>query len=122
MMPPVYEGGAKVVTAADEKYFDRLANLVGSVQFWSPETSIRVYDMGLSPESKRLASSWSGVTVVSPAWDSLPPHYRTPVLVAYKAWCLIEAMEAANEVRACARSETWTRSWQQPIRVRSHRP
>ena len=95
--PIPYTGPSTIVTAADEAYFDRMANLIGSVQYWTPSTQIRVYDIGLSPSSRLLATSWSNVTIITPPWDTLPPHFNNPALVAYKAWCMIDTMNEVQE-------------------------
>ena len=51
-----------LITAASERYVQRrmLANLVGSLHFWEPNTSLVVYDLGFSPES-RFKMRWRDV-------------------------------------------------------------
>ena len=52
-----------LITAASERYVQRrmLANLVGSLHFWEPNTSIVVYDLGLSPASRFKVMRWRDV-------------------------------------------------------------
>mmetsp|Transcript_23763 Transcript_23763/g.49519 ORF Transcript_23763/g.49519 Transcript_23763/m.49519 type:complete len:342 (+) Transcript_23763:64-1089(+) len=83
-----------VVTAANEIYLDRLANLIGSLHFWEPPYLIVVYDIGLSPASKKLVASWHNVVVkkMEVAGNGLPDHFALPPLVAYKSWVIEDAM------------------------------
>ena len=72
----------------------RLANLIGSLHFWEPPYLIVVYDIGLSPASKKLVASWHNVVVkkMEVAGNGLPDHFALPPLVAYKSWVIEDAM------------------------------
>jgi len=52
-----------VVTASSSSHFDRLENLVGSLQEHAPNLKIIVYDIGMTPEQKKEASRWCQVEV-----------------------------------------------------------
>eukprot|EP00633_Aureoumbra_lagunensis_P011466 CAMPEP_0197342672 /NCGR_PEP_ID=MMETSP0892-20130614/47021_1 /TAXON_ID=44058 ORGANISM="Aureoumbra lagunensis, Strain CCMP1510" /NCGR_SAMPLE_ID=MMETSP0892 /ASSEMBLY_ACC=CAM_ASM_000538 /LENGTH=281 /DNA_ID=CAMNT_0042847885 /DNA_START=39 /DNA_END=881 /DNA_ORIENTATION=- len=90
-----------VVTAADEAYFDRLSNLVGSLHAWILGTRIAVYDLGLSQTSLNLVRRWRDVKLVSRSrlLKSLPHEIMSHVsLVGWKFWILLHALESAAEV------------------------
>lgn len=89
------------VTAASGDYVDRLANLIGSIQYWhslhassgpSITFSIHVYNIGIPQVFLKMIKSWTGVILHDIDWDknSLPEHFKKPALVAYKAWCILD--------------------------------
>ena len=94
------EGGFVVVTAADETYFDRLANLVGSLQFWEPGTSIHVYDLGFSESSRRAVQSWRWTELLPVPFHDLPPHLGPGSIwmVAWKPWVVLHALRSYRAV------------------------
>ena len=52
-----------VATAADERYFEALRNLVGSVRAFGagpgrPPPDVLVYDLGLTPSQRWEAANW----------------------------------------------------------------
>jgi len=52
-----------IVTGASSGFFDRAANLVGSIHHWAPKIKIIFYDLGLSP-----VQVWVGVLVGATGW------------------------------------------------------
>ena len=87
-----------VATAADQGYFGRVSNLVGSLQHWEPSVAVNLYDLGLDSSSKAEARRWRGVEVRALA-ESLPPHFRTEVqLVGWKAWVILDCLKRHQAV------------------------
>jgi hypothetical protein len=91
------------VTAGDAKYFARLANLVGSLQFWEPGVSIALYDLGLGNAYATAARRWAGVEYRRlPPRNSpvaLPAHlYDEVALVGWKFWVALDALERADAI------------------------
>lgn len=86
-----------VVSAANQPYFNRLSNLVGSLQYWEPGLAIRVYDLGLAAHQRHaVATTWTDVTVHS-LDDSLPSHVRDePALVGWKAFVILDTLSATK--------------------------
>jgi len=56
-------GDFVIVTGASSGFFDRAANLVGSIHHWAPKIKIIFYDLGLSP-----VQVWVGVLVGAAGW------------------------------------------------------
>ena len=85
-----------VVTAADETYFNRLSNLVGSLQQWEPDLMMDIYDLGLSESSLFKARSWVGVSAVR---NEIPCELLADVaLVRWKFWVLLDALKRYERV------------------------
>jgi len=91
-----------IVTAADNNYYDRLANLIGSIHYWeaSSPPKIIVYDLGLTPLNRELLETWNDVTVYDVDFEQLPPHFQTIPLVAYKAHVILDAISKIHEEEA----------------------
>jgi hypothetical protein len=83
-----------LITSCDSsKYFARLANLIGSAQYWEPELSVVVYDLGLTPSDRLLVESWSNVLAVHTVpFDTLPAHFRLLRQFAWKPWVMRDAL------------------------------
>ncbi|KAK7235536.1 hypothetical protein SO694_00069199 [Aureococcus anophagefferens] len=86
------------VTAADDGYFRRLANLVGSLHFWEPGLAVDFYDLGLAPANAAAARGWADVRVrrlpERGAPGGLPAHVYDEVhLVGWKFWVVLDALE-----------------------------
>ena len=93
------------VTACDDRYYPRLANLVGSLHFWEPAMRVDVYDLGLAPGHAAAAEGWANVAVRAlPARGgpgALPVHFYDEVrLVGWKFWVVLDALDRNDEVRA----------------------
>eukprot|EP00741_Cyanophora_paradoxa_P008674 tig00001366_g8397.t1 len=73
-----------IVTAASTSYFDRLQNLVASVQLWEPERLIVVYDVGLSASQAAEVSEWKSVELRSFKFDAAPRHAAFHDTYAFK--------------------------------------
>jgi len=86
-----------VVTAADDAYFDRLANLIGSLHYWGGDFLIHVHDIGLSPRNKRLARGWKNVLVHDVDFALLPDHFSQIPLAAFKAYLIISTRDVVAE-------------------------
>ncbi|KAH8068242.1 hypothetical protein JL721_6816 [Aureococcus anophagefferens] len=86
------------VTAADDGYFRRLSNLVGSLHFWEPGLAVDFYDLGLAPANAAAARGWADVRVrrlpERGAPGGLPAHVYDEVhLVGWKFWVVLDALE-----------------------------
>lgn len=83
-----------LVTSCDSsKYFARLRNLVGSVQYWEPELRVVVYDLGLTAADRAQVESWSNVLAVHDVpFDTLPRHVRELRQFAWKPWVMRDAL------------------------------
>jgi len=95
-----------LVTAASERYVQRrmLDNLVGSLHFWEPNTSIVVYDLGFTPASRSKVLSWLNVELrdLAPAvqrvLNETPPHTLQASSYAFKALVIQDALRTARSV------------------------
>ena len=88
-----------VVTAADQRYFAALVNLVGSIHFWSGDTKIVVYDLGFSEKMLREIEKWQDVQLVSGFLErELPPHCREILSYAWKPLILQDVIQQEAEV------------------------
>lgn len=98
------------VTAADDGYFRRLANLVGSLHFWEPGEVLDVYDLGLSPAARADVAAMADVRLlplapaaaralsarygVAVAERDVPPHLLNASTYAFKAAVVADALAA----------------------------
>ncbi len=95
-----------LITAASERYVRRrmLDNLVGSLHFWEPSSTIVVYDLGFSPESRSKVLRWRDVELrdlapaVSRVLNVTPPHTLEPSSYAFKALVIQDALLTARSV------------------------
>ena len=95
-----------LVTAASERYVRRrmLDNLVGSLHFWEPSSTIVVYDLGFTPESRSKVLSWKDVQLrdLAPAvqrvLNETPPHTLEPSSYAFKMIVIQDALRTARSV------------------------
>lgn len=83
-----------LVTSCDSsKYFARLANLIGSAQYWEPDLSVVVYDLGFTASDRALVESWRNVIAVHDVpFDQLPSHFRHLRQFAWKPWVMRDAL------------------------------
>ncbi|KAF0690351.1 Aste57867_18282 [Aphanomyces stellatus] len=89
------------VTACDEVYMQngRLANLVGSIHYWEPSTTIEIYDLGLSAASRAEIQTWRRTTLLQLPFDQLPHHFRDlRRTYAFKPWGLVQALGRTRHV------------------------
>ena len=84
-----------VVSAADEKYYPRLANLVGSLGYWEPAMMVAIYDLGLATESRTKVAGWTNVLTIETPPDEL---LRTVALVNWKFWVILDAVKKAPRI------------------------
>ncbi len=99
-----------IVTAANEPYFSGLLNLVGSIHYWSSDSQIFIYDLGLSESQLREITHWCNVEVVrSVPGKSAPAHCKKLTQYAWKPVVLLHAIQhnekflwidAGSDVRA----------------------
>ncbi len=95
-----------LITAASERYVRRrmLDNLIGSLHFWEPSSTIVVYDLGFTPESRSKVMSWSDVVLrdLAPAvlrvLNETPPHTLQASSYAFKALVIQDALLTARSV------------------------
>ena len=73
-----------VVSAASNFYFDRLANLVGSIHYWEPKQNIVVYDLGLSNHQRAAVRCWNRVQLVPFPFHLFPKHVRNVFNYSFK--------------------------------------
>lgn len=79
-----------VVTAINDAYVNRLANLVGSVRVWEPSLRVVVADLGLSMASRERIAEWPHVVeVMHVPFDTLPEHLRDAKgTYSFKPWVI----------------------------------
>mmetsp|Transcript_17923 Transcript_17923/g.58874 ORF Transcript_17923/g.58874 Transcript_17923/m.58874 type:complete len:533 (-) Transcript_17923:233-1831(-) len=65
-----------LVSAASHEYFERLANLVGSIHVWASDIPIVVYDVGLTERQNQQLQGWRNVSVRKLDFSKLPEHVR----------------------------------------------
>eukprot|EP00960_Hanusia_phi_P060278 764457-Hanusia_phi.AAC.2 len=65
-----------IVSAASHEYFERLANLVGSVHTWARQVPVVLYDIGLTPRQNQQLHEWINVSVRKLDLSKLPEHVR----------------------------------------------
>ena len=95
-----------LITAASERYVTRrmLDNLVGSLHFWEPSSTIVVYDLGFSPASRSKVLRWRDVELrdLAPAvhrvLNETPPHTLDSSSYAFKALVIQDALRTAPSV------------------------
>ena len=95
-----------LITAASERYVKRrmLDNLIGSLHFWEPSSTIVVYDLGFTPESRSKVLRWRDVELrdLAPAvkrvLNETPPHTLEPSSYAFKALVIQDALLTARSV------------------------
>jgi len=88
-------GPLAIVTAVSDKYVPSLANLVGSVHFWSPTVRVIVYSLqqsGLAPEVRARIARWRNVELRQLPFEHLPPHFGKLSSFAWKPWCILDAL------------------------------
>ena len=95
-----------LITAASERYVKRrmLENLVGSLHFWEPSSTIVVYDLGFTPESRSKVLGWRDVELrdlapaVTRVLNETPPHTLQASSYAFKALVIQDALLTAPSV------------------------
>ena len=95
-----------LVTAAAERYVTRrmLDNLVGSLHFWEPSSTIVVYDLGFTPASRSKVLRWRDVELrdLAPAvqrvLNETPPHTLQASSYAFKMIVIQDALRTARSV------------------------
>jgi hypothetical protein len=60
----VREAGFVFVTAVSAQYYDRLANLVGSIHNYEPNVNISIYDTGLSQRQRGQINFWNNCALI----------------------------------------------------------
>lgn len=72
-----------VVTAATDSYFYGLENLVASVEYWSPQTKVVVYNLGgMDDTMKQKIVSWKNV--IAYEWENgVPSHYPSHINISH---------------------------------------
>ena len=95
-----------LITAASERYVKRrmLENLIGSLHFWEPSSTIVVYDLGFTPESRSKVLRWRDVELrdlapaVTRVLNETPPHTLQASSYAFKALVIQDALLTARSV------------------------
>mmetsp|Transcript_27397 Transcript_27397/g.74101 ORF Transcript_27397/g.74101 Transcript_27397/m.74101 type:complete len:961 (-) Transcript_27397:693-3575(-) len=88
--PPA--GALMVVSAANAPFFDRLQNMVSSVQAWAPGQRMAVYDLGFLRQQLLDMACWRDVEVRPFPFSKFPPHVRDLHNYAFKALVIQEAL------------------------------
>jgi hypothetical protein len=83
-----------VATGANGAYFAAMRNLVGSVNFWCPNCTIAVFNLGLSADELAQARGWCHATL---HWGDGYAH-GDPNTYAFKALALQEAVNTYGAV------------------------
>jgi hypothetical protein len=98
-----------IVTGADSAFGVPLANLVGSIHFWMPETKIAIFNLGLEPDELQIVGSWRNCRMhwspsgppsrlrVARRWKSCP-HLRNLKWYAWKPPAIVEALQTYGTV------------------------
>ncbi len=99
-----------IVSAANEAYFSGLLNLVGSMHYWSPESQIIIYDLGLTDSQLREIAHWRNAHLVQNFFgNEIPAHCKQLKLYAWKPVILLDAiqqneailwLDAGSDIRA----------------------
>ena len=87
-----------VVTVSDEKYYPRLKNLVGSIHQHEPLMNIIVYDLGLSPETRKIVETWCRVEVRTFRFEDHPSFFRDKKTFAWKPLLIDEALDSSQKI------------------------
>ena len=87
-----------VVTAASEKFFDRLENFIGSIHFWEPSQEILIYDLGLTKSQLLTVLCWKNVQITSFPFSNYPLHVRNIYNYAWKPILISLALEQAETI------------------------
>lgn len=106
-----------IVSAADKAYFSGLLNLVGSMHYWSPDTQIIIYDLGLSEHQLQEITHWRNVQVVhNVPGKEAPVHCKQSKLYAWKPVILLDAIQH-NEAILWLDAGSDIRTSLEPIKV-----
>ena len=82
-----------VLTGLNDKYFDHLEQLVGSLKLWEPEITIEVVDLGLSTENIDIINTWGRLKVIPFDFQKYPSHVKDLGTYAFKILAIQEALE-----------------------------
>eukprot|EP00980_Cylindrotheca_fusiformis_P031538 scaffold26523_cov108-Cylindrotheca_fusiformis.AAC.2 len=90
-----------IVSGADKKYYNALENFAASLRFWSPRSSLVVYNLGMSNEQIDNVEKWPNVHRIH--WrdgfpESFPPHVKH-ALKNY-AWKSLAINESVHEYKS----------------------
>jgi hypothetical protein len=91
-------GETAVLTYASHSFYDRLENLVGSVQLWAPEFKILVIDMGLNKTQKQCVRQMNGVDFWDFDFRNYPKHVRNLRSFAWKPIVIAELLQKYSSV------------------------
>ncbi|KAG2490135.1 hypothetical protein HYH03_011440 [Edaphochlamys debaryana] len=84
-----------VITGCSHGFFDRLENLVGSLQYWAPRSPVVVYDLGFTSAQLAQMRCWQGVEVRRFPWERYPAYVRERTNYAFKALVVQLGVEEA---------------------------
>lgn len=87
-----------VVSACDAAYASRELNMIASVQYWSPQSKIIIYDLGMNEKQREAIAGACNVQLRTFPFDRYPLHVR--VLKKY-AWKPIIIREVVQEFGWC---------------------
>jgi hypothetical protein len=89
--------GFTIATAASSHFFNRLENLIGSLQTWESNLKVVVYDVGLTSAQLQTMTCWSKskiqVSVRQLNFTRYPPHVRDLSNYAWKVLAVAEAVK-----------------------------
>jgi hypothetical protein len=86
--------GFTVATGASKGFFQRLQNLVASMQHWEPHQRILVFDFGLTPSQLAEVACWTNVEVRPFNFSNYPAHVSDLSNYAWKILAVKDALEA----------------------------
>eukprot|EP00980_Cylindrotheca_fusiformis_P020126 scaffold7186_cov83-Cylindrotheca_fusiformis.AAC.2 len=90
-----------IISGADGRYYAALENFAASLRFWSPRSSLVVYNLGMSNEQIDIVEKWPNVHRIH--WrdgfpESFPPHVKQR-LKNY-AWKSLAINESVHEYKS----------------------
>ncbi|GAX75596.1 hypothetical protein CEUSTIGMA_g3040.t1 [Chlamydomonas eustigma] len=81
-----------VVTGATAGFFDRISNMVGSLQYWEPLQPVIVFDLGFNKAQLQQIACWKNVELRRFPFEKFPPHVHDVTNYAFKALALVEVI------------------------------
>ena len=90
---PYNPGNLHVLTGASSAYFDRIANLVASVQMFEPELQIVVFDFGFSSHQRAQLACMHNVKLSDFDFSKYPPYIENLGNFAFKMVAMNEYMD-----------------------------
>ena len=86
-----------VVTAISSNYYNKVQDMIASVQKFLPSTKLIVYDLGLSTEQKEKVQQHCNIEVRPFVFEKYPPHTKNLETYAWKTF-VIEEIASEYEV------------------------